>query len=108
MDATQILVAVLGLIGSSGFLVAAVNGAVKVHNGTAGREKVRNAGLKEQRNEAWHDAEKERNRADREAGNRRVTEEYAAQLRRDCILHGMQNDELRPWPELKPPPLVGE
>ena len=104
MDSTQILVAVLGLVGSSGFLVAVVNGAVKVHNGTAGRERVRNADLKEQRNEAWHDAEKERNRADREAHNRRVTEEYASQLRRDCILHGMQNHELRPWPALREPP----
>ncbi|MFM9430075.1 hypothetical protein [Arthrobacter sp. MP_2.3] len=104
MDGTQILVAVLGVVGSSGFLVALVNGGVKVANGTAGRERVRNAGMKEQRNEAWADAERERDRADLEAFNRRLTEEYASQLRRDCTEHGITYRELRPWPALKKPP----
>ena len=104
MDTTQVVVALLGSAGGGAFLVALVNGAVKYFNGTAGRERVRNITLKEQRNEAWADAERERERADREAHNRRITEEYASQLRRDCTEHGMNVDELRPWPTLKRPP----
>lgn len=74
MDSAQLLVAVFGVLGSSGALVVIVNGAIKYFNGTAGREKARNATMKTQRNEAWADAERERDRADREARNRRKTE----------------------------------
>ena len=104
METTQLVVAVLGSAGVSAFLVALVNGAVKYFNGTAGRERVRNVGLKDQRNEAWADAEKERDRADREARNRRRIEEYASQLRRDCTEHGVTDKELRPWPKLEKQP----
>lgn len=104
MDTTQLIVAVLGSAGVSAFLVALVNGAVKYFNGTAGRERVRNVGLKDQRNEAWKDAERERERADLEAHNRRLIMEYASALRRDCTEHGVTDKELRPWPELKKPP----
>lgn len=104
MDSTQLLVAGFGVLGSSGALVIIVNGVVKYFNGTAGRERARNATMKEQRNEAWADAERERARADLEAYNRRVTEEYASQLRRDCTEHGVTDRELRPWPTLKKPP----
>lgn len=106
MDSTQVLVGVFGILGSSGALVVIVNGAVKYFNGSAGREKARNVSMKEQRNEAWADAERERDRADsalkradREARNRRKTEEYASELRRDCTEHGAT--ELRPWPALE-------
>jgi hypothetical protein len=104
MESTQLVAAILGSAGVSAFLVAVVNGAVKFFNGTAGRERIRNISLKDQRNEAWADAERERERADIEAYNRRVTEEYASQLRRDCTEHGVQLQELRPWPTLKKPP----
>lgn len=107
----QLVVALLGSAGLFSFLGVLVSGITKVRNGTAGREKIRNAGLKEQRNEAWADAEKERDRADceraradLEAHNRRLTEEYASQLRRDCTEHGMTDRELRPWPTLRKPP----
>lgn len=103
MDSTQILVAGFGILGSSGALVVLVNGAVKYFNGTAGRQRLRNVGMKEQRNEAWADAERERNRADLEAHNRRLIMEYASELRRDCTEHGVTDRELRPWPELKKP-----
>lgn len=104
MDTAQLLVTGFGVLGSSGALVVIVNGIVKYFNGTAGRQRIRNMGMKEQRNEAWADAERERDRADREAYNRRLTEEYASQLRRDCTEHGVSDRELRPWPELKKPP----
>jgi len=104
VDSAQLLVAAFGVLGSSGALVVIVNGAVKYFNGTAGRERIRNMGMKEQRNEAWADAERERDRADLEAHNRRLTEEYASQLRRDCTEHGVTDRDLRPWPVLKKPP----
>jgi hypothetical protein len=103
MDATQAAVAIM-TAGGGVFLVALVNGLGKYFSGAAGRERARNTSLKDQRNEAWADAERERERADREAHNRRLTEEYASQLRRDCTEHGMQPHELRPWPTLKKPP----
>lgn len=115
MDTAQILSTVLGSAAVSAFFVALVNGTVKYFNGTAGRERIRNTGLRQQRNEAWADAEKERDRADRmqeradrEARNRRLTEEYASQLRRDCTAHGMTDAQLRPWPQLEKPPPTQE
>lgn len=119
MDSTQqIWAAVLSSAGLFTFLGVVANGVIKHVNGTAGRERVRNAGLKQQRDEAWAlvrterargDAERDRadqadERADLEAHNRRITEEYASQLRRDCTEHGMPDRELRPWPPLKKPP----
>jgi len=104
VDSTQILVTVLGTLGGSGALLALVNGLMRYFSGAAGRERIRNVSLKDQRNEAWADAERERQRADIEAYNRRLTEEYASQLRRDCTEHGVTDKELRPWPTLKKPP----
>jgi hypothetical protein len=101
MDSAQLLVAIFGVLGSSGALVI---GVVKYFNGTAGRERARNISMREQRNEAWKDAEEARALADLEAHNRRLTEEYASQLRRDCTEHGVPDRELRPWPTLKKPP----
>ena len=71
MDSAQLLVTLFGVLGSSGALVVIVNGAVKYFTGTAGRERVRNMGMKEQRNEAWAESAKSDARADREAHNRR-------------------------------------
>lgn len=141
MDSSQqIWAAVLSSTGLFAFLTVVVTGVGKHVNGTAGRERIRNTGLKQQRDEAWAlvreerlrsqeaktNAEKavteakaeadkavreERDRADHaderadvEAFNRRLTEEYASQLRRDCTEHGMTDRELRPWPTLRKPP----
>ncbi|WP_314325425.1 hypothetical protein [Paenarthrobacter ilicis] len=111
MDSTQLLVTLIGAGGGGAALLALINGLVKYLTGAAGRERIRNTTLKDQRNEAWADAEKERDRADkeqaradREARNRRRTEEYASQLRRDCTEHGMGEQELRPWPQLEKEP----
>lgn len=119
MDSTQqIWAAVLASTGLFTFLGVVANGVIKHVNGTAGRERIRNTGLKQQRDEAWALVREERKltkeerdradasdaRADVEAYNRRITEEYASQLRRDCTEHGMTNDDLRPWPLLKKPP----
>lgn len=114
MDSTQLLITIVTTLGTSGALTILITGIVKYFNGSAGRERIRNTTLKDQRNEAWADAEKERSRADREqaradreARNRRLTEEYASQLRRDCTEHGMTPQELRPWPHLESDPPKG-
>lgn len=119
MDSSQqIWAAVLSSAGLFTFLGVVANGVIKHVNGTASRERVRNTGLKQQRDEAWAlvrterargDSERDRAdlsdaRADVEAHNRRVTEEYASQLRRDCTEHGVTDQQLRPWPNLKKPP----
>jgi hypothetical protein len=113
MDSSQqqIWAAVLSSAGLFTFLGVVANGVIKHVNGTAGRERVRNTGLKQQRDEAWALLREERVRADEsdaradlEAHNRRLTEEYASQLRRDCTEHGVTDKELRPWPALRKPP----
>lgn len=119
MDSSQqIWAAVLSSAGLFTFLGVVANGVIKHVNGTAGRERVRNTGLKQQRDEAWALLREERKltqgervradesdaRADLEAHNRRLTEEYASQLRRDCTEHGVTDKELRPWPALRKPP----
>jgi len=138
MDSSQqIWAAVLSSAGLFTFLGVVANGVIKHVNGTAGRERIRNTGLKQQRDEAWALVREERKlsqeakaaadkavreaqtaadgavkeerdradaadaRADIEAFNRRLTEEYASQLRRDCTEHGVTDKELRPWPALR-------
>lgn len=104
MDSAQLLVAVFGVLGSSGALVVIVNGAVKYFNGTAGRERARNISMREQRNEAWADAERERARADREARNRNRVADYASGRRRDLIEHGIDPADIPDWPQLETEP----
>lgn len=108
MDATQATITVLGAGTGGAILTTLVNAVIKFFSGTAGREKIRNADMRTQRNEAWEDAERERARADasqaradREARNRNRLADYAAALRRDCMEHGMDVPELRPWPTLE-------
>lgn len=105
MDSTQqIWAAVLSSAGFFTFLGIVATGIGKHINGTAGRERIRNMGMKEQRNEAWAEASRADARADREAYNRRRTEEYASGLRRDLLERGVPEEQLREWPELKKPP----
>lgn len=106
----QIWATVLSSAGLFAFLGVVANGVIKHVNGTAGRERIRNTGLKQQRDEAWALVREERARADHsderadlEAHNRRLIMEYASELRRDCTDHGVTDKELRPWPRLKKP-----
>lgn len=104
MDSTQTFIIAIISAGGGVIVLEFVKGFINVLNGAAGRERIRNVSMKDQRNEAWADAERERARADLEAHNRRLTEEYASQLRRDCTEHGVTDRELRSWPKLKKPP----
>lgn len=111
MDAAQTTIAILGA-GTGGLILkSVVDGFISFFSGNAGREKIRNADMKTQRNDAWSEAEKERNRAneaqaraDMEARNRNKIADYAAALRRDCMEHGVGSDSLRPWPRLEKDP----
>lgn len=105
MDSTQqIWAAVLSSAGFFTFLTVIATGVGKHLNGTAGRERIRNMGMKEQRKEAWAEAAKADATADLEAHNRRLIQEYASGLRRDLLELGVPEDKLRPWPTLKKPP----
>ncbi|MDQ0854770.1 hypothetical protein QFZ79_002881 [Arthrobacter sp. V4I6] len=111
MDSTQLAAAVLGSAAVTSVLGVLANGLVKYFNGTSGRERTRNTGLKEQREDALRrerqataNADRSDARADVEAHNRRLTEEYASGLRRDLTELGVPAAALRPWPALKKPP----
>ncbi|WP_028265943.1 hypothetical protein [Arthrobacter sp. MA-N2] len=115
MDGTQQFVLAMVSIGGGMVALELAKGLVKFFTGAAGRERARNITLKDQRNEAWEDAEKERaradrmqSRADREARNRNRLADYASALRRDCTEHGMDLDELRSWPVLEVEPVQDE
>lgn len=101
MDATQATIALLGAGTGGAILTSLVNAAIKFFSGRAGREKARNADMRTQRNEAWADAERERDRADREARKRRKISEYASALRSDLITHGVPPETVRPWPKIE-------
>lgn len=99
MDTPQTVITILGAGTGGAILTSIVNAFIKFFSGNAGRERVRNADMKTQRDEAWARAELSELRADREARNRRKTEEYASALRRDCTEHGAT--KIRPWPKLE-------
>lgn len=104
MTTGQILLAILGAGTGGAALMALVNGCIKWLNGSAGRERTRNADLRTQRNEAWNDAERERARADREARNRNRVADYASGRRRDLIEHGVDPADIPDWPQLETDP----
>lgn len=99
METPQIVITILGAGTGGAILTSIVNAFIKFFSGSAGRDRVRNADMKSQRDEAWARAEAAELRADREARNRRKTEEYASALRRDCTEHGAT--VIRPWPSLE-------
>jgi hypothetical protein len=117
-NAIQIVAAVLGSAAVTSVLGVLAKGLVDVVKGTAGRERLRNAGLKEQREDALRrerkakaDGDRSDALADLEAYNRRLTEEYASAIRRDCTeLHyhadgrPVTREDLRHWPALRRPP----
>ncbi|MHA7270390.1 hypothetical protein [Arthrobacter sp. HLT1-20] len=104
MDTAQIIITVLGAGTGGAILTSLVNGLIKYWTGTAGRERARNADMRTQRNEAWADAERERNRADREARNRNRLADYASGRRRDLIERGVEPADIAGWPQLETEP----
>lgn len=104
MDSAQLVVTAFGVLGSSGALVVIVNGVVKYFSGTAGRERARNISMREQRNEAWADAERERGRADRSNRNVNRIADYASGRRRDLIELGVEPGDIPDWPQLETDP----
>lgn len=105
MDKLQPWIAVLTALSAGAVLQELVRGLVKWIGGAAGRERGRNADLVTQRDDAYaraaaaeKAADEADARADAEARKRRLLEEYASSLRRDCMDHGVRPDELRPWP----------
>lgn len=105
MDTAQIIIAILGAGTVGTILTSIVNGLVKYVTGSAGRERTRNADMRTQRNEAWQDAERERNRADREARNRGIISEAFSRARRMLIeAPCVDESKIPPYPELEQEP----
>lgn len=107
MDTAQIVITVLGAGTGGAILTSLVNGLMKWMSGSAGRERIRNADMQVQRNEAWADAERERARADRADRNQRRVLTYAARLERmlttaECI--NIEDIPHFPTMEGDPPP----
>lgn len=105
MDTAQIVMTLLGAGTLGAILTSIVNGTIKHMSGTAGRERIRNADMRTQRNEAWADAERERGRADRADRNKGRALEYAAHCRRQLIeAQCVEAADIRPWPDFEPEP----
>lgn len=93
-----VTVALLGAGGIGAAFREIVSVITKVREGVSAKESSRKADLVTQRDEALEREERERERADEEARIRRLTEEYASQLRRDIIEAGSVP---APWPEIR-------
>ena len=102
MDKGELLVALFGAGGVGLILRSLADGAMKHFSGSAGREKARNADLKEQRDSAVTRADMLQEAADREARRRRLAQEHAGQLRHMLLEHGVPPDDLPPWPTEHP------
>lgn len=99
MDTAQIIVSLLGAGGGGAVLVALVNGIMKQISGAAGRERVRNSSLEEQRIKAIEERDEARDAAEAEATKRRKIAEYASVLRRQLNEAGITP---APWPDDPP------
>lgn len=103
MDATQLLVTILGAGGGGAAILALVNGLIKWLSGSATRERDRNTDLISQRRRAVQErelAQKERDEADK---LRRNSEEYCSMLRRQLIEAGIDPEERPELPESETP-----
>ena len=90
MDPAQLIVTILGAGGGGAAILALINGTFKWITGAAGRERQRNTDLVAQRLKAVEErdaAEQERDESDKK---RREAYEYASQLRRQLIEHGIE------------------
>lgn len=102
MDTAEIWVAVLTAGGGGAILTGLANGLVKYFNGSAGREKGRNADLKAQRDDLYQRLLDAQHAADVESRRRRLAQEHAAGLRSMLLEHGVPLAELPPWPTEHP------
>lgn len=98
MDNATLIATLVGAGGLGAALLELVRGFSRWSNGTAAREKSRNADLVTQRNDAWEErdrqsdrADKLQQRADTEARNRNRAQDYAARLRRMLIEAGVES-----------------
>lgn len=102
MEPAQVVITLLGAGTLGAIITSIVNGTIKYMSGTSGRERIRNADMRTQRNEAWADAERERadrERADRDKGR---ALEYAAHCRRQLIeAPCIDAADIKPWPQLE-------
>lgn len=90
MDTAQLVVTILGAGGGGAAILALINGTFKWLTGAAGRERQRNTDLVAQRLKAVEERETAENERDSSDVKRRDAYEYASQLRRQLIEHGIE------------------
>lgn len=98
MDSAQLAATIIGSGGGGAVVLAAVKGAIKRMDGSALREKQRNADLKTQRDDMYQRLLDAQYAADAESRRRRRAQEHAAELRALLLQSGMALQELPPWP----------
>lgn len=103
MDSAQIWATVIGSGGGGAVLLAAIKGIIKRMDGSAIREKARNADLKSQRDDMYQRLLDAQHAADTESKRRRLADEHAGQLRRLLLESGTALKDLPPWPSASPP-----
>jgi len=93
VDTAQAIALAVGLLGTGGAVTAIINGIIGKWNGRPERERIFNADMRTQRDDAYALAEKERDRASSEQGRadradrkRAVADAYAATLHRKLVL----------------------
>jgi hypothetical protein len=90
MDTAQLLVTILGAGGGGAAILALINGTFKWLTGAASRERNRNTDLVAQRLKAVEEKDAAENERDISDKKRREAYEYASQLRRQLIEHGIE------------------
>ena len=106
MDTAQAIALAVGLLGTGGAVTAIINGIIGKWNGRPERERIFNADMRTQRDDAYALAAEERDRATREqkradcADRRRAqADAYAATLHRQLVLAPcVDQDSIPPRP----------
>lgn len=101
MDDTRSLVTILSSLGAGGVLLVLAQTFAKWVTGASARERTRNTDMKVQLSEALTDRDKEYDRAERAARNRRRAEDALAEARRKLIEAGLPPGE---WPKYEQEP----
>lgn len=101
----------IAALGVGALLKELVKGVIGWLGGSHARSRARASDILTQRDDAYKRAEKAEAHADQadaiadyEARERRRIAEYASALRRDCMEHGIAQEDLRTWPRPGPPP----
>ncbi len=98
MDTAQLVATIVGSGGGGAVLLVLASGLIKRLDGSALREKTRNADLKTQRDDMYQRLLDAQYAADAESRRRRRAQEHAAELRALLLESGAALKDLPAWP----------